>query len=402
MNRILFVDDETKVLEGLRRMLRGLRRQWHMEFAEGGRQALRFLADAPFDVVVTDMRMPGMDGSELLAEVARLYPATVRIILSGQCDRATVLKAVGPAHQFLTKPCDSELLKTTVAKACQSRDRLANDSLRQLVSRTNAAPSLPDVYWKVLAELGAADASMQRVSDLIAQDVAMSAKVLQLTSSSFFGTPQRVSDPRRAASLFDLDTIRALFTSTDTFRSPFDVSETLEEQFIQAVVEHSLTVAQNAKAIAAAEHCEPGLVEDAYLAGMLHDLGVLVFADHLADRYSAYIHESQSQRTPIWTFEKSDFGVTHADVGGYLMALWALPDTIVDATIWHHSPSDSGDRSFTPLTAVHVADALTSDRFSRTVEADYAIDRPYLDRLGLIDRLDAWRALCQGVALLGA
>lgn len=402
MNRILFVDDEMKVLEGLRRMLRGLRHQWHMEFAEGGQSALEYLAREPFDVVVTDMRMPGMDGSQLLAEIARLYPATVRIILSGQCDRPTVLKAVGPAHQFLSKPCDSERLKATVAKACKLRDRLPDDWLRQVVSRTSSVPSLPETYWRLITELGSPTASMQRVSDLIAQDVGMSAKVLQLTSSGFFGTPQRISDPRRAASLFDLDTIRALFTTTETFCSPFDSAGPLEGGLLEVVLEHCLTVAHNARAIAAAEGCDLGLVEDAYLAGLLHDVGVLIASRHLPEEYQQYLTVSESDRVPLWQLEVHDFRVTHADMGGYLLALWGLPDAIVDATASHHNPLASEDVAFTPLTAVHVADALSEDRFARWVEEEERLDLEYLGRLGLMDRLGAWRGLCQEVIPVGA
>lgn len=401
MNRILFVDDESKVLDGLRRMLRSLRHQWDMEFAEGGAQALEYLAQAPYDVVVTDMRMPGMDGSELLAEVVRLYPATVRIILSGQCDRATVLKAVGPAHQFLTKPCDSENLKATVAKACKLRDRLSNDALKQLVSRTTSVPSLPEAYWQVLAELEIPGASIQRVADIIAQDVGMSAKVLQLTCSGFFGTPQRISDPRRAASLFDLDTMRALFTTTETFCSPFDVMEALHGYPLEIVVQHSLVVAHNAKAIAESEGCEASLAEDAYLAGLLHDLGVLVFARHFPDRYVDFLQASRHNGTPICIMESGEYRATHADVGGYLLALWGLPDAIVDATAWHHTPSSFDGRSFSVLTAVHVADALSEDLFAKCEDPRERLDQAYLERLGLTDRLEKWRALCQATSWPG-
>lgn len=395
MNRILFVDDESKVLEGLRRMLRSLRHQWHMEFAEGGPKALEYLASAPFDVVVTDMRMPGMDGSELLAEVAQRYPGTVRVILSGQCDRATVLKAVGPAHQFLTKPCDSETLKATVAKACKLRDRLSNDSLRQLVSRTTSIPSLPEAYWQVLAELETSGASIQRVSDVIAQDVGMSAKVLQLTCSGFFGTPQRISDPKRAASLFDLDTLRALFTTTETFCSPFDVMESLQGYPLEIVVQHGRSVAQNAKAIAQSEGCDAGTIEDVYLAGLLHDLGILVMARHFPERYASFLKESRSAEATIVAMELEEYQATHAEVGGYLLALWGLPDAVVEATAWHHHPSASEDRAFSALTAVHVANALSEDQFARCDDPAGRLDLAYLERLGMTDRLPQWHELCR-------
>ena len=400
MNSILFVDDEAKVLEGLRRMLRSLRGQWHMEFAEGGGRALDYLAAEPFDIVVSDMRMPGMDGSQLLAEVMRLHPATVRIILSGQCDRATVLKAVGAAHQFLTKPCDSETLKATVAQACKLRDRLSDDWHKRLVSRVNAVPSLPEHYSRLRAELNSPQAAMPRVCELISQDVGMSAKVIQLISTGFFGTPQRISGPFQAASLFDLDLMRVLAASTDVF-VPFGV-ESLQGRPIEMLVEHCLSVARAAKAIALAEDANGLLADDAYLAGLLHDIGVLVLAEHLPDRYVAYLNATHSVRMPLWEVERADFCVSHADIGGYLLALWGFPDPIIDATAWHHCPSAAEETRFSALTAVHAADALIDDEFTRTAAYVGRLDEDYLGRLGLLDRIDTWRAICREPVTEGA
>ena len=103
--RILFVDDEPLVLQGLQRMLRPMRNEWEMAFVESGRRALEEMATLPFQVVVSDMRMPGMNGAQFLSHVQELYPRTVRLILSGHADKDLIMKCVGTAHQFLAKPC---------------------------------------------------------------------------------------------------------------------------------------------------------------------------------------------------------------------------------------------------------------------------------------------------------
>lgn len=114
MKRILFVDDEQKILEGLRRRLHPMRHEWKMTFVTSGAEALETLMACPFDVVVSDMRMPGMDGAQLLAEVMRSYPKVVRIILSGYSDQEQLLKAEGSAHQFLPKPCETDAIKAAI------------------------------------------------------------------------------------------------------------------------------------------------------------------------------------------------------------------------------------------------------------------------------------------------
>jgi DNA-binding NtrC family response regulator len=151
--RILFVDDEPNVLSGLRRMLRSMREEWDFEFAGSGREALEVMQRTAVEVIVTDMRMPGMDGSQLLDEVLQRHPQVVRIVLSGQSDTETVLRSVRPTHQFLSKPCDAETLKATVARACALRDLMAEPSLKDLVSRISTLPSMPSLYLEVVKEL---------------------------------------------------------------------------------------------------------------------------------------------------------------------------------------------------------------------------------------------------------
>jgi len=141
--RILFVDDEPNVLQGLQRMLRPLRDEWEMTFVSSGAEALQRLAQAPFDVIVSDMRMPNMDGAQLLTEVMQRHPEVIRIVLSGQANQEVVMKAVGPTHQYLAKPCDPESLKALVSQTSALRGLLTDATLKGLVASMKSLPSLP-------------------------------------------------------------------------------------------------------------------------------------------------------------------------------------------------------------------------------------------------------------------
>jgi DNA-binding NtrC family response regulator len=114
MRRILFVDDEPNILQALQRMLRPMRDEWSMTFAEGGRAALDVMAGQEFDVVVSDLRMPCVSGVDLFEEVRIRWPRVVRIILTGQGDTESMLKLVELAHQCLLKPCDAISLKSAI------------------------------------------------------------------------------------------------------------------------------------------------------------------------------------------------------------------------------------------------------------------------------------------------
>lgn len=115
MIKILFVDDEPNILSGLQRLLRPMRRDWEMTFANGPDEALKILAETPIDVIVSDMKMPGMDGAQLLEKVAELYPNIMRIILSGYSEKEMTVRASGNVHQYLMKPCDTDILKSAVS-----------------------------------------------------------------------------------------------------------------------------------------------------------------------------------------------------------------------------------------------------------------------------------------------
>src|SRR5690349_8932070 len=208
--RILFVDDEALVTSGLQRMLRSMRDQWEMEFATSGAEALAKMDAQPFDLLVSDMRMPGMNGAQLLQETARRCPQTVRFILSGQADQELIMQCVGTAHQFLAKPCDAEKLKAAVTRTFAVSDLLNCDAIKKVVSQLSTVPSLPSLYLEVMAEIRSPDSSIDSVGRIIARDLGMTVKILQLVNSAFFGLPRQISNPTDAAMLLGLETIKSL------------------------------------------------------------------------------------------------------------------------------------------------------------------------------------------------
>lgn len=397
MKRILFVDDEPNVLEGLQRMLRPMRHEWEMAFASDGLAALALLESAPFDVVVSDMRMPRMDGPELLRVVQRRWPHVVRIALSGQSSQATLLRSVGPTHQFLAKPADAETLRGAVARSCALRDLLASESLQDLVAQMNTLPSLPGLYLRVVEELASRDASVANISAIIAQDVGMTAKVLQLVNSAFFGLTRPVSSARQAVSLLGLDTVKALVLSVHIFSQ---LGATRASGFsLESLQAHSLATATLAKRITAGQDPPEGAADQAFTAGLLHDAGQLVLAANLPDRYRQIVRLAREQSLPLCAAERQVLGSTHAEVGASLLGLWGLPDPIVEAVAFHHEPGRCPVATFSPLTAVHVADALSSAASnSQPHGASDQLDLPYLTRLGVAERLSAWQALSGAAA----
>jgi putative nucleotidyltransferase with HDIG domain len=393
------VDDEPRILKGLQRMLRKMRHEWIMAFAESGNEALAMLAKYKFDVIVSDMRMPGMDGSQLLSNVQEKYPLIVRIVLSGHSDHKMILKSVRPAHQYLSKPCDPELLHATIGRACALRDILTHESLKRIVSQTEFIPSLPSIYTQVVEELRSPDGSIKKVGEIIAKDLAMTAKILQLVNSAFFGTPSHVSNPGQAVQLLGLDTVKALVLSIGVF-SKFD-GTTPSTRIIENIYRHSIKTGTLARKIATKENGDREMVDNTFMAGMLHDLGKLVLIANFPEKYQKIFELSRHENLPFHQAELEIIGATHAEVGAYLLGLWGLPDSIVEGVAFHHNPGNCPNSFFTPLTAVYAANILENHCHGAAGEGDVLenFNADYVKKFDLHEKISAWKNISQQIEL---
>jgi len=353
MRRILFVDDDPGILQGLRQMLHPLQHEWDMTFVASGEEALAVMAQSSFDVVVSDMRMPGMDGAQLLAEVSKRSPHTVRIILSGYSEREMVLRSVKPAHQYLSKPCQPETLKSAVGRALALRELLDNPTLMGAISGMESLPSLPGMYAEIMTELQSPEASVARVARIVSRDIGMTAKILQVVNSAFFGLPRHVTSAAQAVGLLGLDTVKGLALTLQVL-GQFDEKE-MRGFPVERLWEHSLAVAASARRISKRQSSDERVSDDAFLAGLLHDVGILVLIKQLPIPYVRVLTLMEEKRIGQWQAEREVLGITHAEVGAYLLALWGLPDSIIEAVAYHHCPEKCPNRAFGPLSAVHEA-----------------------------------------------
>ena len=384
--RILFVDDEQRVLDGLRRSLRRYRSRWDTSFANGGEAAQQEFAKAPFDIVVSDMQMPGMDGYTLLSYIREEFPDTVRIILSGQTDQAAALKSVSVSHQFLAKPCEGEQLREVLDRACAVRDLCSSSHLRAAISRLGKLPSSPRIFLALMEVMAYEDTSSNEVADIVEQDMAMSAKLLQIVNSAYFGLPRTLASVREAVIFLGMGMIRSLVLSQEAFAS-FKPSRGFGGADLDREQRHGILTATVAR-----ELCEdPKLGEQASLAGMMHDIGVMIIATQspkdLVKLGARPTHDAHD------AFERGILGTTHAELGAYLLGTWGVPLRVTEAVAFHHNPMAVDHSGFDVITAVHVADALVSELTAHPslVGTGAELNTTYLKFLGLTERLPEWR-----------
>lgn len=392
--KVLFVDDEAVLLELYPLAFESESDRWEINVAPGGSEALAMMADRPVDVLVSDMRMPGMDGAQLLHEVSRRHPKTSRLIISGYSDSQQIAKCLGATHQFISKPCHLPALRSTIDRVCTLDSWLMDETLQTLVSQLRTLPSLPSLYFRIMEAVSSPESTLDDVGRIISSDPSMTAKILQLVNSAFFGMARSVSDPTEAVQYLGIERVRALVLSLHVF-SCFEQVR-IRSFSIEQTFHHCTSTGLVARVVARMQKAGREIADEACVAGMLHDIGKVMLATSLPGEYEKAVQLAVQRKIPISEAEREIFGATHSQVGAYLLGLWGLPVTIVEAVAFHHDPRQSTGDAFSPLTAVHVANCLTAEIHGlKGASAVAPVDTGYLDTLGLTDRIEDWRCAAE-------
>jgi len=394
-HRILFVDDEVSILDGLQNLLHKQRHLWHMVFSQSGEAALAELEKAPFDVIVSDMRMPGMDGATLLTAVKDAYPNVARIVLSGQAEREAVIKALPVAHQFLSKPCDGEMLRVVIERACRLQRLLTDETIRTAIRKLDALPSAAATYHDLTKALANPDVGLTTVAAVVERDPSMSAKVLQLVNSAYFGLSQRITSVAQAMVYLGSDTMKGLVLTSQVFS--LAEKRQLPGLSVDALQEHSLMTGRLAKRLIVNQR----VADEAFTAGLLHDIGQIALSVSIPDTYADILRTSRDR--PLHEAEQERLGVSHAEVGAYLLGVWGLPFIVVEAVAYHHRPSavEAGDREV--LAAVHVADTIV-EAGCADGSATSGLDLAFLEASGwaaAVPKAREWSAAAQFIQAPG-
>ncbi|MBM9616418.1 HDOD domain-containing protein [Desulfobulbus rhabdoformis] len=339
MKTILFVDDEPNILRGLRRMLHPLKKQWNMHFAEGGVEALEIMATHDIQALVTDMRMPGMNGYELLQEVRKRHPQIIRIVLTGQPDKETYCELMTMSHYFLWKPIRNEDLKLLMDMIRDLDHRLHEPNLLELLGGLNSLPSLPPLFHKLMDLFEDQETTSNDIAEVVGEDIAMTAQLLKLVNSSFFSLNREILTVHEAVNYLGLEILRHLVIAQHIFNSCNDQER--KEFHLDALWEHSLCTATLAREIGEFISDDPTTGSSAYLAGLLHEIGKLVLVHHMPEQYTKILDNCETEGQCQSEVEMKFLGTNHAIIGGYLTSLWGLPHNITEAISLHHGTEDA-------------------------------------------------------------
>jgi HD-like signal output (HDOD) protein len=383
--RILFVDDEPAILAGLQNLLYKDRKRWEMVFALGGQLALDEIRKAPFDIVVSDMRMPGIDGAMLLNLIKDECPATVRIMLSGHADREAIVRALPALHQLLSKPCDANTLRGAIERSLDGVNVDRDAKIRKIVGGVDKLPTPPDLFFELSRLMLSPTTSVSDVAKVVTRDPGLSAKLLQLVNSAYFGTGQSTTSIQQAVALLGTDRLRYIALTASVFSSPEGANS--GGFSLQEMQQESMRAAWLARAFS-----EPAQRDEAFAATLLHDVGRVVLALAQGANFRVLTERVRSGES-LLDVELEVFGVTHADVGARLLAIWGLPSTLVDVVQYHHDPGSAPEACRALASIVHVADAIVHG-----ANNEMKLDTASLERAGHARRVEGWLAIAKKAA----
>ncbi len=391
---ILFVDEEKFVHKALKRSFRKMRQEWDMRFSATPSEAMEILNNEPIEVVVTETVFQGESGLDFLKVVREGHPNSVRIIMSGYSDQDVILKSVDLAHQYLAKPCEDEALKSTINRAFMMKKLLDHRALKEIVSQIDSLPTLPAIYVELVEELKSEDASIEKIGDMISKDIGLTAKILKMVNSSFFGLRQQITSPAKAVSMLGLDLIKAIVLT----KGAFDKFKNLKFHgfSLEQMWQHAMLTGAFSKNIAREGGLDRKGSDTAFMAGLLHDIGKLLIAAYLPDSYRLINKLIEQKPLSMAQAETVVLGTTHAGVGAYLLGLWGLPDAILEAAAFHHDPMLSSGNGLTSTAIVHVANAL-AESGKNIIQSEGVIDGldyDYLQKKGILSNLETWRSIC--------
>lgn len=371
-------------------------RDWQLVFCGSAMQMLETLGH-DVDVMIAPDATDLGSTTDLFLQARNNHASTLRIVLLDSSRQSSSDQLSSLVNRTLSRQSSPESLIGSVSAALQLRAVMCNKRLRNLVEKLPNVPTLPEKYQEIQTALQNDTATMQSIGRIIETDPALTARILQLANSAAFGLPHPVSTAGEALSRLGINTVAGMVLSHGVF-TQFD-QRTIRSTGIRDVFWHSSVMGQLARRVMADYTDNVRRIDQAMTAGILSDIGTLVLAAGMPDAMAICRRIVEKDGRADWDVESDLIGFTHMQVGAMLLSMWDLPDSIIEAVAYHHNPSQCPETQFTPLSAVHVGNAILK-RQDETIVPN--LDWPYIERINASDHVVTWNKLPEQMNLTGS
>lgn len=354
--KILFVDDEKQILKSIRRLF--MDTEYEVFIAESGMEALKILENQEINLIISDMRMPNMNGYELLSEVKKRFPHIIRIILSGFAEERIVFDSLQKniAKLYILKPWENSSLIDTIDKVFQIENVLNhNNNVLKLIKSAEELPTIKKSYQKIIEEIER-NVEIYRIVDAIEYDSSIASKLLHIINSSYYSV--KTGSIKRAVAYLGLDNVRNIVIASafiDSLGFNSKDTEILEILWKQSFISNRIV------SLIYSEFLKKKTPETEMNAGLLSNIGMAFMIYHFRDEYKEVTDEVKVQGANIIEIENKCFGTNHQEIGGYLLKWWDIPLPIVEVALYHHNPFNEHIINRQIVFAAHIAEKYSWD-----------------------------------------
>jgi len=331
--KLLFVDDEPLVLSGIENALIFADDDWDADFATSGEEAIEMLGSTHYDLLVTDMKMPGLTGADVLEWAKANRPDVLRLVLSGEIDAHLAERAMPLVHEFVPKPCDPDDLFEIIDRVYGVSQQLEGGTVRDVLGSLDALPSQPDLHIQINDAISR-DEGIGAVAAVISRDLAIASSVIKTANSAFYGFRTAAETVRDAVSRLGIETVRGIVLNAEVSGW---VSPELADS-VSVLNEHSARVAEIVRHLVGQD------VPQASLAALLHDIGSLIVIARFPEHHRELNERLADPLDMREEYEREALGATHSEIGAYMLQMWNADQIVVETALHHHDRA-SGDES---------------------------------------------------------
>lgn len=391
--RILIIDQDPDALENYRQSLASKSSTWTVITACSEEEGLAMAEESAPDIVVASLGLNDGKGLKTLSKIVDLAPLVHPFIAAEESAKSDLEEAFRGGCHFLPRPCPPDQLLLAFQHCLAIESWLENPVVKELFSQRNSFEILPPVYLRIAKALQSSNTTLESIAEIIRADLALSSKILETVNSSFYGFDQGISEIPQAVAILGLDSIKHMALAIQLFDRERYSAE--HRALVEELWHHSQAVAVAARRIVLFETEDVRAAEEAYSAGLLHDIGKLVLLDMVGDLYIEAQRLAREQSIPAWRAEIATIGCDHAETGAYLLARWGLPQILSETAALHHRPANSYSAGFSTFAAVHAANAIVRKRKNPN-HFDAKPYQEYLEEIGKAESWPDWEAAAIG------
>ncbi len=389
--RLAFVDKHSSVLDEFKHSLVDERPDWSVRFFDDGQHLLSDMERREYDLVVSDIHLPGLSGGEFLRTVAQKAPETVRVVSYDLERQEDVMTHVDVWNQFITKPCEPDMLISVVEESLSLKEKPPGLSAVEVIKNLKRLPTIPAIYVELNRLLSDPNSCPEDIGDVVARDIALTSSLLRIVNSAQIGLRRNVATPHEAVSFLGVDIVKTLALGAKLFTMCDD--QILRLPYLKNLWDHSINVSGAARKIMKVQGGNRKMVDEAMVAGLLHDAGKLVLATNDPQKTMEVLNLCREKEISLMKAEDLVFGFNHGDVGGVLFRLWGLSGKVVEAVKFHHVPGRSLNKDMSVLAALHVAEMVSQPlgegSYGQWSQEDANLD--YMQSVGMKGDLIDWK-----------